>query len=161
MRGQHTSPQPLAEVTLLKAKLMVPPPFPLWVDKEPDKTAVSFVVRGACSGAHKIVSPWIRNGSGVFHSNHQTFNCGNNLFNKKHTLINTSHAESEATHYLYGLWYVHLVDFHMWDSSSCCILIVLLISVKQVRSINAHTNRSLQLKDSRILVCNWWKNIAL
>lgn len=44
---QHTSPQPCAEVTLLKAKLMVPPPFPLWVDKEPDKTAVSFVVRGA------------------------------------------------------------------------------------------------------------------
>lgn len=46
---QHTSPHPCAEVTLLKAKLMVPPPFPLWVDKEPDKTAVSFMVRGACS----------------------------------------------------------------------------------------------------------------
>lgn len=47
---QQTSPQPLAEVTLLKAKLMVPPPFPLWVDREPDKIAVSFVVRGACNG---------------------------------------------------------------------------------------------------------------
>lgn len=46
---QHTSPHPCDEVTLLKAKLMVPPPFPLWVDKEPDKTAVSFMVRGACS----------------------------------------------------------------------------------------------------------------
>lgn len=46
---QHTSPHPLVEVTLLKARLMVPPPFPLWVDKEPDRIAVSFVVRGACS----------------------------------------------------------------------------------------------------------------
>lgn len=44
----RTSPHPCADVTLLKAKLMVPPPFPLCVDKEPDKTAVSLVVRGAC-----------------------------------------------------------------------------------------------------------------
>lgn len=54
---QHTSPHPLAEVTLLKAKLMVPPPFPLWVDNEPDKMAVSFEVRGACSMTHKTLSP--------------------------------------------------------------------------------------------------------
>lgn len=45
----RTSPHPCAEVTLLKAKLMVPPPFPLCVDREPDKTAVSFVVSGAYS----------------------------------------------------------------------------------------------------------------
>lgn len=51
---QHTSPHPLAEVTLLKTKLMVPPPFPLWVDKEPDKTAVSFVVRGAYGRTQKM-----------------------------------------------------------------------------------------------------------
>lgn len=54
---RHTSPHPLAEVTRLKAKLIVPPPFPLWVDKEPDKMAVSFVVRGACNRTHKAVSP--------------------------------------------------------------------------------------------------------
>lgn len=47
--SSRTSPQPLADVTRLRARLMVPPPFPLWVDKEPDKTAVSLVVRGACS----------------------------------------------------------------------------------------------------------------
>lgn len=47
---KHTSPHPLVEVTLLKAKLIVPPPVPLWVDREPDKTAVSFVVRGAYKG---------------------------------------------------------------------------------------------------------------
>lgn len=51
---QRTSPHPFADVTLLSAKLMVPPPFPLWVDKEPDKTAVSFVVRGACSKTQEM-----------------------------------------------------------------------------------------------------------
>lgn len=51
----RTSLHPFAEVTLLSAKLMVPPPFPLWVDKEPDKMAVSFVVRGACSRTHGTV----------------------------------------------------------------------------------------------------------
>lgn len=49
----YTSPQPFADVTLLKARLMVPPPFPLCVDKEPDKIAVSFVVRGACSDTNR------------------------------------------------------------------------------------------------------------
>ena len=48
-----TSPQPLAEVTLLKAKLMLPPPVPFCVDKEPDKIAVSVVVRGAYNKEQK------------------------------------------------------------------------------------------------------------
>lgn len=43
----HTSPQPLFEVVLLRVRLILPSPFPLWVDKEPDKMAVSFVVSGA------------------------------------------------------------------------------------------------------------------
>lgn len=57
----------------------------------------------------------------------------------------TSKTSLERTHHLYGLWYVHFVDFHMWDSSSHHVLKVLLISVKQVRGINAHTNRSLPI----------------
>ena len=51
-----TSPQPLAEVTLLKAKLMLPPPVPFCVDKEPDKIAVSVVVRGAYKKEQKATS---------------------------------------------------------------------------------------------------------
>ena len=42
-----TSPQPLAEVTLRTVMLMLPPPFPLCVEREPDSTAVSELVRGA------------------------------------------------------------------------------------------------------------------
>lgn len=45
--------------------------------------------------------------------------------------------------YLYGLWYVHLVDFHMWDAPSNHILIVFLIVVKEVCGVNTYTNRSL------------------
>lgn len=45
--------------------------------------------------------------------------------------------------YLYGLRYVHLVDFHMWHAPSDHILVVLLIMVKEVCGINTHTNRSL------------------
>lgn len=61
----RTSPHPCAEVTLLKAKLMVPPPFPLCVDKEPDKTAVSFVVRGAC-GATEGMNDTLFKGKHIF-----------------------------------------------------------------------------------------------
>lgn len=42
-----TSPQPLADVTLRIVMLMLPPPFPLCVDSEPDSTAVSEFVKGA------------------------------------------------------------------------------------------------------------------
>ena len=43
----HTSPQPLADVTLRTVMLMLPPPFPLCVESEPDSTAVSEFVNGA------------------------------------------------------------------------------------------------------------------
>ena len=43
----RTSPQPLAEVTRRKDKLMLPPPFPLCVERDPAKTAVSLAVNGA------------------------------------------------------------------------------------------------------------------
>lgn len=42
-----TSPQPLADVTRRIVMLMLPPPFPLCVDSEPDSTAVSEFVKGA------------------------------------------------------------------------------------------------------------------
>lgn len=44
----HTSPQPLADITLRTVMLMFPPPFPLCVESEPDSTAVSEFVKGAC-----------------------------------------------------------------------------------------------------------------
>lgn len=42
-----TSPHPFAEVTRLSAKLMEPPPFPFWVERLPDRMAVSVAVKGA------------------------------------------------------------------------------------------------------------------
>lgn len=42
-----TSPHPFAEVTRLSAKLMEPPPFPFWVERLPERMAVSVVVKGA------------------------------------------------------------------------------------------------------------------
>lgn len=42
-----TSPHPFAEVTRLSAKLMEPPPFPFWVERLPDRMAVSVAVSGA------------------------------------------------------------------------------------------------------------------
>lgn len=44
--------------------------------------------------------------------------------------------------YLYRLWYMHPVDFYVWHASHH-ILVVLLIPVKKVCGINAHTYRSL------------------
>lgn len=43
----RTSPQPFADVTRRRARLMVPPPLPLCVEREPERMAVSDVVRGA------------------------------------------------------------------------------------------------------------------
>lgn len=43
-----TSPQPLAEVTRRTQRFIFPPPLPLCVDRDPERTAVSEVVRGAC-----------------------------------------------------------------------------------------------------------------
>lgn len=43
----RTSPQPLADVTLRMVMFMLPPPVPLCVDSEPDRTAVSEFVKGA------------------------------------------------------------------------------------------------------------------
>lgn len=42
-----TSPHPFAEVTRLRAKLTEPPPFPFWVERLPDRMAVSVAVKGA------------------------------------------------------------------------------------------------------------------
>lgn len=42
-----TSPHPFAEVTRLSAKLMEPPPFPFWVERLPERMAVSVAVKGA------------------------------------------------------------------------------------------------------------------
>lgn len=43
-----TSPQPLAEVTRRTQRFIFPPPLPLCVDRDPERIAVSEVVRGAC-----------------------------------------------------------------------------------------------------------------
>lgn len=43
----RTSPHPFADVTRRRARLMVPPPLPLCVEREPERMAVSDVVRGA------------------------------------------------------------------------------------------------------------------
>ena len=45
--GILTSPQPFAEATRLSAKLMEPPPFPFWVERLPERMAVSEAVKGA------------------------------------------------------------------------------------------------------------------
>lgn len=42
-----TSPHPFADVTRRSAKLMEPPPLPFWVERLPDRMAVSVAVRGA------------------------------------------------------------------------------------------------------------------
>lgn len=42
-----TSPQPLVDMTLRTVMVMLPPPFPLCVESEPDSTAVSVFVKGA------------------------------------------------------------------------------------------------------------------
>lgn len=44
---ERTSPHPLADRTLRTVTLMLPPPLPLCVDREPDSIAVSLFVRGA------------------------------------------------------------------------------------------------------------------
>lgn len=129
---QHTSPQPWAEVTLLKAKLIVPPPFPLCVDKEPDKMAVSFVVRGAWGRTHRVQNT----GQATHFNSDQSIIC-----------------------HLYGLWYVHLIDFHVWDTASNHVFIVILVAIKEVCGINAHTNCSLWTESgekNRVKVVEGW-----
>lgn len=42
-----TSPHPFAEVTRRSAKLMEPPPLPFWVERLPERMAVSVAVKGA------------------------------------------------------------------------------------------------------------------
>lgn len=51
-----TSPQPLAEVTRRTVMLMLPPPLPLCVEREPDSIAVSELVNGAYT--HTQVNTW-------------------------------------------------------------------------------------------------------
>lgn len=54
---------------------------------------------------------------------------------------------------------MHLVDFHMWDSPTNHVLIVLLIPVKEVGGVNTHTNCSLQKHIQVLMLCAVLYNI--
>lgn len=108
-----TSPQPLAEVTRRTQRFIFPPPLPLCVDRDPERTAVSEVVRGAC----------------------QTKTC----MNIEHKGDGSDIMKCSIVHPdLNGLGNVHPVDLNMGKTSSWYILKVLLISIEEVCCIYAN-----------------------
>lgn len=54
---------------------------------------------------------------------------------------------------------MHLVDFHMWDSPTNHVLIVLFIPVKEISGVNTHTNCSLQKHIQVLKLCTVLYNI--
>lgn len=77
-----TSPQPFAEVTRRKAKFMFPPPFPLCVEREPERMAVSEVVKGAYESRDgQYISPMT-----VLRSGPMTYKCTSKINESKNLL---------------------------------------------------------------------------
>lgn len=117
-----TSPQPLADITRRTVMLMLPPPFPLCVESEPDSTAVSEFVKGAWRKTKKKQP---------------------DKTDKTTLQWNQVRKANTWVLYLYGLGNVHLVDFNMRKASSWHLLKVLIVTVKQVCCIHTHADGAL------------------
>lgn len=125
----HTSPQPLADVTLRTVMFMLPPPVPLCVDNEPDSTAVSEFVKGAWG---KIIT---------------TLNLTRKHYLGPDALCTESIRGRWFNTHFYGLRNVHLVDFNMRKPAAWHLLKILIVAVKQVCGIYTNADGALDMEE--------------